>query len=181
MHDGSAMVSPMVKPQSSECTKIQTNRRNSEKKAKAEQSTTQTYNIASNKIPKFAGPCAPGLLDPVIVPRPMSQGCAGLFWLKNLLIWAFLGTSAHESVPLAGDLPATCRLPAGLSLWVAGQKSNENPRVKRRSALHGRIWAPLEPPLVDFCAFLQVSDEFFQNCWWSVVVFLKLMVNGEIL
>ena len=42
-------------------------------------------------------------------------------------------------------LPATCWLPVGLSLWVAGQKSNENPRVKRRSALHGRIWAPLEP------------------------------------
>ena len=37
---------------------------------------------------------------------------------------------------------ATCRLLAGLSLWVAGQKSNENPQAKRRSALHGRIWAP---------------------------------------
>ena len=75
----------------------------------------------------------------------MSQGCDGLFWFNNLLIWAFLGTSAHESVPPVGYLLATCWLPAGLSLWVAGQKSNENPRVKRRSALHGRIWAPLEP------------------------------------
>ena len=40
---------------------------------------------------------------------------------------------------------ATRGLPVGLPLWVAGQKSNENPRVKRRSALHGRICAPLEP------------------------------------
>ena len=94
---------------------------------------------------KFAGPCAQGVLDPLIVPRPMSQGCDGLFWLKNLLIWAFLGTSAHESVPLAGYPPATCRLLAGLSLWVAGQKSDENPQVKRISALHGRILVPFEP------------------------------------
>ena len=56
---------------------------------------------------KFAGPCAQGVLDPVIVPRPMSQGRDGLFWLKNLLIWAFLGTSAHESVPPVGYLLAT--------------------------------------------------------------------------
>ena len=96
-------------------------------------------------IHKFAGPCAQGVLDPVMIPCPISQGCDRLFWLKNLLIWAFLGTSAHESVPLVGYLLATCWLLAGLPLWVAGQKSNENPRVKRRSALHGRIWAPLEP------------------------------------
>ena len=56
---------------------------------------------------KFAGPCAQGVLDPVMIPCPMSQGCDGLFWLKNLLIWAFLGTSAHESVPLVGYLLAT--------------------------------------------------------------------------
>ena len=40
---------------------------------------------------------------------------------------------------------ATCWLLVGLSLWVAGQKSNENPQAKRRSALHGRIWVPFEP------------------------------------
>ena len=28
---------------------------------------------------KFAGPCAQGVLDPVIIPCPMSPGCAGLF------------------------------------------------------------------------------------------------------
>ena len=63
----------------------------------------------------------------------------------NLLIWAFLGTSAHESVPLLGYVRPTCGLLAGLSLWVAGQKTNKNPGVNRRSALHGRIWVPLEP------------------------------------
>ena len=44
-------------------------------------------------------------------------------------------------------VPRKCaprQLLAGLSLWVAGQTTNGNPRVKRRSALHGRIWAPLE-------------------------------------
>ena len=51
---------------------------------------------------KFAGPCAQGVLDTVIVPRPMSLGRPGLFVLiKNN---AFLGTSAHESVPLVGYL-----------------------------------------------------------------------------
>ena len=30
---------------------------------------------------KFAGPCAQGVLDTVIVPRPMSLGCDGLFVL----------------------------------------------------------------------------------------------------
>ena len=65
----------------------------------------------------------------------------GLWWIvlvKNLLIWAFLGTSSHESVLPAGYLPATC----WIIVVVAGQKSNENTRVKRRSALHGRIWGP---------------------------------------
>ena len=45
------------------------------------------------------------MLDTVIVPRPMSQGCDGLFVL--IKDNAFLGTSAHESVPLAGYLRAT--------------------------------------------------------------------------
>ena len=50
-------------------------------------------------------PCAQGVLDPVIVPRPMSQGRPGLFVLSKDN--AFLGTSTHESVPLAGYLPDT--------------------------------------------------------------------------
>ena len=68
----------------------------------------------------FAGPCAQGVLDTVIVPRPMSLGCSGL--IDSIVLFkdnAFLGTSAHESVPLAGYLRATCRLPAGFPLWVA--------------------------------------------------------------
>ena len=66
---------------------------------------------------KFAGPCAQGVLDPVIVPCPMSLGCAVLFVL--IKDYAFLRASAHESVPLAGYSPATRRLPAGFPLWVA--------------------------------------------------------------
>ena len=52
---------------------------------------------------KFAGPCAQGVLDPVIVPRPMSLGCTG--WIDSIVLFednAFLGTSAHESVPHVG-------------------------------------------------------------------------------
>ena len=59
---------------------------------------------------EFAGPLAQGVLDPVIVPCPMSHGCAGL--IDSIVLLkdnAFLGTSAHESVLL----PATCRRPAG--------------------------------------------------------------------
>ena len=61
---------------------------------------------------KFAGPCAQGVLDTVIVPRPMSLGCSGL--IDSIVLFkdnAFLGTSAHESVTLAGYLLATCWLP----------------------------------------------------------------------
>ena len=58
-------------------------------------------------IPKFAGPCAQSVLDPVIVPCPMSLGCSVLFVL--IKDNAFLGTSTHESVTLAGYLPAPCR------------------------------------------------------------------------
>ena len=69
----------------------------------------------------------------------MSHGRSGLFVLFKHN--AFLGTSAHESVVTAGYLPATRRIP------VVGRASkfNENPRVKRRSGLHGRILVPLEP------------------------------------
>ena len=54
---------------------------------------------------QFAGPCAQGVLDTVIVPRPMSLGRPGLFVLFKDN--AFLGTSAHESVPLVGYSLAT--------------------------------------------------------------------------
>ena len=65
---------------------------------------------------EIAGPCAQGVLDPVIVPRPMSHCCAGL--IDSIVLFkdnAFLGTSAHESVTPAGYLPATCEF----SLCVA--------------------------------------------------------------
>ena len=51
------------------------------------------------------------MLDPVIVPCPMSHGCAGL--IDSIVLFkdnAFLGTSAHESVPLVGYLLATCAI-----------------------------------------------------------------------
>ena len=57
---------------------------------------------------KFAGPCAQGVLDPLMIPCPMSLGCAGLFVLFKDN--AFLGTSAHESVITAGYLlDSRCR------------------------------------------------------------------------
>ena len=61
---------------------------------------------------QFAGPCAQGVLDTVIVPRPMSLGCTGL--IDSIVLFkdnAFLGTSAHESVTPAGYLliPVVCR------------------------------------------------------------------------
>ena len=69
----------------------------------------------------------------------MSLGRPGLFVL--IKDNAFLGTSVHESVLTAGYLLAICRIVvAGLD-----SKFNENPRVKRRSALHSRIRVPLEP------------------------------------
>ena len=48
------------------------------------------------------------MLDPLIIPRPMSLGRPGLFVL--IKDYAFLRASAHESVPLAGYLLATCWL-----------------------------------------------------------------------
>ncbi len=46
----------------------------------------------------------------------MSLGCSGL--IDSIVLFkdnAFLGTSAHESVPPAGYLLATCWLPVGYS------------------------------------------------------------------
>ena len=66
---------------------------------------------SADKASEFAGPCAQGVLDPVIVPRPMSLGCTGL--IDSIVLFkdnAFLGTSAHESVLPASYLPATCWL-----------------------------------------------------------------------
>ena len=79
------------------------------------------------------------MLDPVIVRCLMSLGCGGIFVL--LKDNAFLGTSSYENVPPAGYPLATRRI------VVVGRASkfNENARVKRRSALHGRIWVPREP------------------------------------
>ena len=65
-------------------------------------------------------PYAQGVLDPVIVPRPMSQGCAGLIdSVVHYIAYGFLKTSAHENVALAGCVLDTCRIPAGLPLCVA--------------------------------------------------------------
>ena len=79
----------------------------------------------------------------------MSLGCAGL--IDSIVLFkdnAFLGTTVHESVTLAGYSPATCRLLAGYLLILIVRralKSSENPAVKRGSAAHGRIWAHLGP------------------------------------
>ena len=80
---------------------------------------------------KFAGPCAQGVLDPVMIPCPMSLGCAVLFVLFKDN--AFLGTSAHESVLLAGYLPDT----RGFPLNVAQKK----PLTKRERARAKSLWA----------------------------------------
>ena len=60
---------------------------------------------------------------------------------KKLLIWAFLGTSADESVPPAGYSLAT------RGIAVAGRDPKKVPVARAGStfALHGRTWAPLEP------------------------------------
>ena len=68
---------------------------------------------------EFAGPCAQGVLDPITVPRPISLGCAGLFWFNNLLIWPFLGTSAHEG----------CHPPATRWIVVVGRGSKKSMRI----------------------------------------------------
>ena len=125
-------------------------------RAGGNQRNSKVINNTSNHIPKkstrineFAGPCAQGVLDTVIVPCPMSLGCTGL--IDSIVLLkdnAFLGTSAHESVTLAGYLLATCWLPVGYLLILVvcrTLKSNENPAVKRGSAAHGRIWAHLGP------------------------------------
>ena len=72
----------------------------------------------------------------------MSLGCAGLIDLIVLIKdYAFLGTSAHESVATAGYLPAT-RL---IAVMCRDLKSNEKTRMERGSAVQGRIWAPVGP------------------------------------
>ena len=65
------------------------------------------------------GPCAQGVLDPVIIPCPVSLGCAVLFSLSKDS--AFLGTSAHESVPPAGNFTARSN-PGGDRLFCTHYK-----------------------------------------------------------
>ena len=66
---------------------------------------------------KFTGPCAQSVLDLVMILCPLSQGDSGLVdRIAPVKDNAFLGTSADESVLLAGYLPATCRLLAGYLL-----------------------------------------------------------------
>ena len=55
-----------------------------------------------------------------MIPRPMSLGRPGLFVL--IKDYAFLGTSAHESVLTVGYLLATCRLLVEFPLNVAPKK-----------------------------------------------------------
>ena len=79
----------------------------------AHQASAYVYNSKGHQTDhtypgKFAGPCAQGVLDPIIVPRPMSMGRPGLFVL--IKDNAFLRTSAHESVFPAGYLPVPCRI-----------------------------------------------------------------------
>ena len=59
-------------------------------------------------LAKFAGPCAHVVLDPVMIFCPMSLGCVVLFVIFKDV--AVLGTSAYESVLLAGYSPATCQI-----------------------------------------------------------------------
>ena len=70
----------------------------------------------------------------------MSLRCTA--WIDQIVLFqdnAFLRTSAHEIVPIAGYLPAPC--------WIVvvcrDLKKSENPQLKRGS-VHGRIWAHLE-------------------------------------
>ena len=59
--------------------------------------------------PNSQGLNAKGELDLAIVPCPMSLRCTA--WIDQIVLFqdnAFLRTSAHEIVPIAGYLPATC-------------------------------------------------------------------------
>ena len=63
----------------------------------------------------------------------------------------FLGHFSNENLVFSSekgylDLNLLMFGPAPRKIIVGlGQKSSETPRVKRRSALHGRIWVLLEP------------------------------------
>ena len=89
---------------------------------------------------KFAGPCAQGMLDPAIVPHPMSVGRPGLFVLFKDN--AFLRASAHESVPLVGYLPDTC----GFPLNVAPSPDASGLERNGVGPCWGRPGADLGPP-----------------------------------
>ena len=97
---------------------------------------------------KFAGPCAQGVLDPLIVPRPMSLGRPGLFVL--IKDYAFLRASAHESVLTAGySLNSRC-----------GSR-----RRQTLAGLHGVIFGNAGANLGPICgqlgACLHQTNDFF--------------------
>ena len=72
-------------------------------------SEDSAFGRLSIRVIEFAGPCAQGVLDPVIVACPMS--CSGL--IDSIVLFkdnAFLGTSAHESMLPVGSLLAPCRI-----------------------------------------------------------------------
>ena len=91
----------MSKSEKAQCQPFQEQAGNGKDIDEAEAAVAKIHN-------KFAGPCAQGMLDSVMIPGPMSLGCAGLIDpIVRFKDYAFLGTSAHESVPLASYLPAT--------------------------------------------------------------------------
>ena len=68
---------------------------------------------------KFAGPCAQGVWDPVIIPRPMSRA---VLFVPSTLSWASLGPldpKVCSSTATRRILGGSWRLLGGLSLWVA--------------------------------------------------------------
>ena len=72
-------------------------------------------------IQKFAGPCAQGVLDPLIIPRPMSSCPAvmGLCYVYNILLDCHPGDIRSRQCGtcplLARYSPATCPLLARYS------------------------------------------------------------------
>ena len=73
----------------------------------------------------------------------MPLGCAGLMdSIAPFKYNIFLGTSTHESVQLAGYLPAPCQE----VVVCRDLKRSDNPQLQQGSTMHGRIWAHHGPP-----------------------------------
>ena len=87
---------------------------------------------------QFAGPCARGVLDPVMIPRPMSPGCAGLIDpIVQFKDYAFPGSMESKSV-----------LPVGYSLILVerrAQKTTRQTLAGSSEMVSGRARANLEP------------------------------------